>query len=60
MEIEYLLEIVDRIRNNSLDVVFALGKVNLSLEKLILCVEKMKGSADNLDLLERKEGADND
>ena len=47
MESEYLLEIVDRIRNNSLDVVFALEKVNLSLEKLILCVEKMKGSADN-------------
>ena len=26
MESEYLLEIVDRIRNNSLDVVFALEK----------------------------------
>lgn len=47
MESEYLLEIVDRIRKNSMNVVFALEKVNLSLEKLILCVEKLKGSADN-------------
>ena len=47
MESLYLLETVDLIRKNSQDVVFALQKVNLSLEKLILCVEKMKGSADN-------------
>lgn len=47
MESLYLQETVDLIRKNSQDVVFALQKVNLSLEKLILCVEKMKGSADN-------------